>query len=46
MEIYYGNIAYSKSKTELVCHKNSYIVVDNGKVISIFDKLPVEYQKY
>ena len=44
MEIYRGNIVFSKSEKELCEYLNSFIVVDNGVVIDIFETLPKEYR--
>lgn len=46
MEIYHGNIVYSKNSRELVELTNAYIVVNNGVIQNIYDELPNEYQDY
>nr|MCR4661849.1 amidohydrolase family protein [Clostridia bacterium] len=43
MEIYHGNIVFSKSRNELAEYKNSYIVVENGIVDGIYESLPEKY---
>lgn len=40
-----GDIVYSKSLDKLVSKKNSYIVVEDGKVVDIFKTLPSKYKK-
>lgn len=43
MKIYHGNILYSKSRYELITHKNSWIAVDGGCVEGIYDQLPEKF---
>ena len=43
MEIYHGNIVYSKDIKNLVEYKDSYIVVQNGIVEGIYETLPERY---
>ena len=44
MDIYHGNILYSKSREELAEFENSYIAVDNGIVEGIYQTLPEAIQ--
>ena len=44
MEVYRGNIVYSKSSKELIEHSSAYIVVDNGIIQNIYQDLPQEYK--
>ena len=44
VKIYKGNIVYSKTKDELKEFESSYIVVKDGIVEGIFEKLPKEYE--
>lgn len=46
MEIYHGNIVYSKNSKELVELTNAYIVVNNGVIQNIYSELPNEYKDY
>ena len=46
MEIYRGNIVYSKSSKELVSIVHSYIVVSNGVIQDVLKELPKEYKDY
>ena len=46
MEIYHGNIVYSKNSKELVELTNAYIVVNNGVIQNIYNELPNEYKDY
>ena len=43
MELYRGNIVYSKSREKIAVHKNSFIAVENGIVKGIYDALPEEF---
>lgn len=43
MQIYHGNIVFSKSERELVEYKDSYIAVDGGKVEGIYPVLPEKF---
>lgn len=45
MELYCGNIVYSKSKNELVEYSNAYIAVENGVVEGIYETLPEKYKR-
>lgn len=38
-----GNICYSKSKDELCCVKDGFVVCQNNKSSGVFEKLPEEY---
>lgn len=44
MNILHGNILFSKNHEELVTYKDSYLVVDNGKVQGIYTSLPEQYR--
>ena len=44
MEIYRGNIVYSKSSKELVSIVHGYIIVSNGVIQDVFKELPKEYK--
>ena len=44
MKIYRGNIVYSKSATELMSYENGYLLVENGKVLSVEKELKEEYK--
>ena len=44
MDVYHGQIVYSKNKDELVEISNPYIVVDNGIIQNIYQELPQEYK--
>ena len=46
MEIYRGNIVYSKNSKELVEISNGYIIVDNGVIQDVFETLPNKYLNY
>ena len=46
MEIYRGNIVYSKNSKELVEISNGYIIVDNGVIQDVFEALPNKYLNY
>ena len=46
MEIYRGNIVYSKSSKELVSIVHGYIIVSNGVIQDVFKELPKEYKDY
>lgn len=43
MELYHGNIVYSKSDHELSEHPDSYIAVDRGTVEGIYPMIPEQY---
>lgn len=43
MEIYHGNIVYSKSKDDLAEYKDGYVVVQNGVVEGVYQELPDEF---
>lgn len=43
MNVYRGNIVYSKSRDELAVHRDSYIVVRDGVVDGIYDRLPERF---
>ena len=45
MELYHGNIVYSKNKNELVEYANAYIAVENGIIEGIYEQLPEKYKK-
>lgn len=42
-KIYKGNIIFTKNKNKFEIVKNGFIVVNNGKVVNVFNKLPKEY---
>ena len=44
MEIYRGNIVYSKNSKELVEITNGYIIVNNGVIQDVLNELPKEYK--
>ena len=44
MELYRGDIVYSKNKDELVEYTNSYILVNDGIVEGIYKTLPEKYR--
>ena len=44
VKVYKGNIVYSINKDELKEFESAYIVVKDGKVDGVFDKLPKEYE--
>ena len=46
MEIYSGNIVYSKNSKELTQISHGYIVVDNGVIQDVFKELPNTYKDY
>lgn len=46
MEIYHGDIIYSRAWDSLEVREDSYLVVDRGEVNAIFDRLPEQYAKY
>ena len=39
-----GTICYSKNQKELVFHKDSYVVCENGLCAGVFSQLPEEYK--
>lgn len=43
MNIYHGNIVYSRSRDEIAVHRGGYIAVENGVVEGIYDRLPERY---
>lgn len=43
MNIYHGNIVYSRSWDEIVVHRDGYIAVENSLVEGIYDSLPGQY---
>ena len=43
MELYHGNIVYSKSKDELISHRDSYLAVDCGVIEGIYPVIPEKY---
>lgn len=43
VKIYKGNIIFTKNKDEFEIIENGFIVVENGKVVNVFDFLPSEY---
>ena len=43
MDIFHGNVIYSKSRDELAVLKNSYIVVENGIVEGIYPCIPEKF---
>jgi guanine deaminase len=46
VQIYKGNIIYSVSLRKLVIFKDSYLIVKDGKVEDVFEKLPKHYLEY
>lgn len=44
MNIYHGNIVYSRSRDEIAVHRDGYIAVENGVVEGIYDSLPERYR--
>lgn len=46
MEIYHGDIVYSRSWDTLEVRENSYLVVDQGQVQAIYDRLPEQFAKH
>ena len=46
MEIYHGDIIYSRAWDSLEVREDSYLVVDRGEVNAIYDRLPEQYAKY
>ena len=43
MQLFHGNIVYSKTQTELAEHKDSYIAVENGVVEEIYPVIPEKF---
>lgn len=43
MNVYRGNIVYSKTRDELGIHRDSYIAVDDGVVEGIYETLPEKF---
>ncbi|WP_373601257.1 amidohydrolase family protein [Paraclostridium bifermentans] len=43
VKIYKGNIIFTKNKDNFEIIENGFIVVENGKVVNVFDFLPSEY---
>ena len=44
MNIFHGNILFSKNSRELAVYEDSYLVADHGKVEGIYAVLPEQYQ--
>lgn len=44
LKIYKGNIIFTKTKDKFKVIENGFIVVENGKVVNVYDKLPAEYK--
>ena len=44
VQIFHGDVLYSKDKDTLVSYKDSYIVVKDGLVDEIFEELPEQYK--
>ncbi|EPZ54854.1 amidohydrolase family protein [[Clostridium] sordellii ATCC 9714] len=44
MQIYKGNIIFTKNKNKFEVIKNGFIVVKDGKVINVYDILPDNYK--
>jgi guanine deaminase len=42
-KIYKGNILFTKDKNKFEIIENGFIVVNDGKVVNVYDKLPKEY---
>ena len=45
MQIFHGNILFSKTYTELACYEDSYLLIEQGKVKEIFSTLPEQYKE-
>ena len=43
MELFHGNIVFSRSRDEIVQYKDSYIAVENGVVEGIYPRLPEKF---
>ena len=43
VKIYHGDILFTPSKDRLEIHENSYIVVEEGVVSQICEKIPEQY---
>ena len=43
MNIYHGNIVYSKSRDELCVHRDAFIAVERGIVEGIYEQLPEKF---
>lgn len=41
-----GDLAWSKSKSELQSLKDGYLVIENGKIVGVFDKLDEKYRSF
>lgn len=41
-----GNICFSKSKDEITCVNNGYVVCKDDKCVGVFEQLPEEYSLY
>lgn len=46
IKIYKGNIIYSPSIDQLLTLENSYLIVENDKVVGTYRQLPEEYQNF
>ncbi len=44
MEAYFGDLVYSVTKDELVLKENSYVIVNEGKVVEVLEQLKDEYK--
>ena len=44
VKIYHGDILFTPSADRLEVHENSYIIVEEGVVSQICEKLPEQYQ--
>lgn len=44
VQIFHGDVLYSKDKDTLVSYKGGYIVVKDGLVDEIFEELPEQYK--
>ncbi|HHX68104.1 MAG: amidohydrolase family protein [Miniphocaeibacter sp.] len=45
-KIYKGNVVFTKNIGELTSFENGYLVVENGKINSVYKILPKEYEEY
>ena len=44
VKIYHGDILFTPSADRLEIHENSYIIVEDGVVSQICEKIPEQYQ--
>ena len=43
MQLFHGNIVYSKDRTSLAVHQDSWLGVENGTVAGIWPRVPEQY---